>query len=62
MQVKLRMRSLQPSKDLSTMMPHDLKELLRAFNDHGVEDLIPNKIASARDRDLLDVKALRSLS
>jgi hypothetical protein len=54
-------------------MPADLKELLRVLNGHGVkflvvgriavisrEDLIPNKIASGREQDLLDVKKLRA--
>ena len=48
------------------MMPKDLKELLRAFNDHAVkyviskDDLIQNKLASGREQDILDVKKLRA--
>ena len=34
------MDSLPTSKGLHAMMPKDLKELLRAFHDHGVEYLV----------------------
>jgi hypothetical protein len=34
------MPSLPPTKELQPMMPEDLKELLRAFNDHAVKYLI----------------------
>jgi len=34
------MRSLPPLREFHSMMPDDLKELLRAFNDHGVKYLI----------------------
>jgi hypothetical protein len=34
------MHSLQLLREFRSMMPEDLKELLRAFNDHGVKYLI----------------------
>jgi hypothetical protein len=34
------MRSLPLTRELRSMMPEDLKELLRAFNDHAVKYLI----------------------
>ena len=39
------------------MMPEDLKELLRAFNDHGVKYLVAGGYAF----DILDTKKLRAL-
>jgi hypothetical protein len=36
---------LTTSRGLHSMMPEDLKELLRAFNDHGVEYLIVGSYA-----------------
>jgi hypothetical protein len=40
MPAKLPMASLPLSGEFRSMMPSDLKELLRAFNDHGVKYLI----------------------
>jgi hypothetical protein len=40
MLAKLLMRSPLPSRGFRSMMPPDLKELLRAFNDHAVKYLI----------------------
>jgi hypothetical protein len=40
MLAKLLMRSPLPSREFRSMMPTDLKELLRAFNDHAVKYLI----------------------
>ena len=45
--------SLLLSREITPMMPKDLKELSK-------NDLIRNKIASGREQDILDVKRLRA--